>query len=188
MNLIQIIIVSCWVIVGIYWSVGAFFQKPQSGKINHINRFIHKMYLGISAVLLLGYNIYHPLSIVLIRQSTCSDIMSVVLSILGLFVAVWARIILSDNWSVNVALKKGHELIQTGPYRCIRHPIYAGLLMLFIGTCIAIGRIGGFIGLLILLIGLGVKIRQEESLMIKHFGKKYLDYKNHTKALIPFIL
>jgi Isoprenylcysteine carboxyl methyltransferase (ICMT) family len=62
-----------------------------------------------------------------------------------LLLALWARVTIGRNWSASVTLKKGHELIRTGPYALVRHPIYSGFLLMIIGTMIFIGRLVGII-------------------------------------------
>ena len=58
----------------------------------------------------------------------------------GLLFAVWARRHLGKNWSQAVTLKEGHELITSGPYALVRHPIYTGLLLGFAGCAVARGE------------------------------------------------
>ncbi len=65
----------------------------------------------------------------------------------GLGFAVAARAYLGRNWSGTVTLKQGHELIRTGPYRLVRHPIYTGMLLAFVGTAMARGRVRGLVAL-----------------------------------------
>jgi protein-S-isoprenylcysteine O-methyltransferase Ste14 len=86
-----------------------------------------------------------------------------------------------------VTFKEGHELIETGPYRVVRHPIYSGLLLMVLGTAILAGRLGGLVAFPIYLLSIWIKLRWEEALMTKHFPE-YLEYKARTKALVPFLL
>ena len=64
--------------------------------------------------------------------------------VVGLLFAVWAREHLGSNWSRSVTIKQGHELITTGPYAVVRHPIYTGILAGFLGTAIALSQVRGF--------------------------------------------
>jgi protein-S-isoprenylcysteine O-methyltransferase Ste14 len=103
----------------------------------------------------------------------------------GLALAVWARLILSGNWSGTVTLKHGHELIRTGPYAWVRHPIYTGLLTAMLGNAIAIDEIRGVLALTILAAAFLKKLRTEEAFMIEAFGGSYIHYRSVTAALIP---
>jgi protein-S-isoprenylcysteine O-methyltransferase Ste14 len=100
---------------------------------------------------------------------------------------IWARRTLAGNWSSLPVLKKDHDLVQDGPYKFVRHPIYTGFLLMFLGTALAIGRLGGFIGFAVCFMGFWIKLRQEEALMIKRFRGNYLSYKKRVKALIPYL-
>jgi protein-S-isoprenylcysteine O-methyltransferase Ste14 len=106
----------------------------------------------------------------------------------GIAFAVWARLWIGPNWSGTVTIKEQHELIQGGPYRLVRHPIYTGFLLAFLGTALTYGEIRGLAGFLLAVLGFTLKLRTEESFMVQQFGDKYLDYKRRVKALVPFVV
>ena len=81
-----------------------------------------------------------------------------------------------------------HKLIQTGPYKIVRNPIYTGILIAFVGTAIVIGKFWAVIAIIILLIVFFMKIRMEEKFLLEEFGEAYLKYKKEVKSLIPFIM
>jgi protein-S-isoprenylcysteine O-methyltransferase Ste14 len=188
MNIVQVSIISSWVILLLYWVVSAFFQKRVAEKPNYVNSFFYAMLILIPVILLVKSDIFAPLAIVIVRQSLVIDIISVALCVIGLICAIWARTVLAGNWSARVVFKKNHELVEKGPYRVIRHPIYTGFILMYLGTALAVGRISGVVGFIILFVGSWLKLKQEEKLMIKHFGKKYIEYKKRTKALIPYVI
>ena len=105
----------------------------------------------------------------------------------GLAIAIWARVILAGNWSGTVTLKQDHELVQTGPYRFARHPIYTGLLTAILGTAIAIDELRGPLALLITAVAFIRKMQTEEAFMNDAFGSRYALYKTRVAALIPGI-
>lgn len=105
----------------------------------------------------------------------------------GLLFAVWARRYLGRNWSSSVTIKQDHELITTGPYSLVRHPIYTGILTGFLGTAIALSQVRGFIGFVLVLLILWPKLRIEEKWMRSQFGETYADYARHTAALVPYL-
>jgi protein-S-isoprenylcysteine O-methyltransferase Ste14 len=107
---------------------------------------------------------------------------------LGLAFSAWARVHLGRNWSATVSVKQDHELIQSGPYALVRHPIYTGLLLAFLGSALAVGEWRGLIALVIVLASFWRKLRIEERWMGETFGERYQRYCAHTKALIPFLL
>jgi protein-S-isoprenylcysteine O-methyltransferase Ste14 len=103
----------------------------------------------------------------------------------GLAIAAWARIHLGSNWSGVVTLKEGHELIRTGPYRTIRHPIYSGILLAFLGNAIALGEVRGLIGLAVIWLSFYVKARREESFLTQEFGARFNEHTQHTGMFLP---
>ena len=106
----------------------------------------------------------------------------------GVFLACWSRHILGRNWSSVVQLKQDHELIAHGPYQFIRHPIYTGLLLAFLGTALKVGDWRGLVAVLIVLISFWRKLRVEERWLVEQFGASYAMYMQRTKALIPGII
>ena len=105
----------------------------------------------------------------------------------GLLFAVWAREHLGRNWSRSVTIKQNHELITTGPYAAIRHPIYTGILAGFLGTAIALSEVRGFIALVLIFLILWVKLHMEEQWMRSQFGETYVTYAHQTVALVPYL-
>jgi protein-S-isoprenylcysteine O-methyltransferase Ste14 len=109
------------------------------------------------------------------------------ITLCGLLFTVWARVHLGRNWSGTVTIKEDHELITSGPYRVVRHPIYTGLLLAFIGQAIAIGQWRGVIAVAIAAGAFWKKLRIEERWMREHFGSAYHAYGERVAALIPFV-
>jgi protein-S-isoprenylcysteine O-methyltransferase Ste14 len=105
----------------------------------------------------------------------------------GLFFAVWAREHLGSNWSSSVTIKQGHELITTGPYAVVRHPIYTGILAGLLGTAIALSEVRGFIAFALILLMYWLKLRIEEQWMRSQFGEVYATYAHQTAALVPYL-
>jgi protein-S-isoprenylcysteine O-methyltransferase Ste14 len=104
----------------------------------------------------------------------------------GLAFAVWARVHLGRNWSGAVTVKQGHELIRTGPYGYVRHPIYTGILTGVIGTAICSGTLRALLGFVIIAAALVRKLRMEERFMREVFPGQYEQYCEEVPALIPF--
>jgi protein-S-isoprenylcysteine O-methyltransferase Ste14 len=104
---------------------------------------------------------------------------------IGLLIAVWARVHLARNWSGTVTIKRDHELIASGPYAYVRHPIYTGLLVAFIGSAMARGEWRGVLAVVIVWAALWRKLRLEERWMVERFGHQYTAYKRRVPALLP---
>jgi protein-S-isoprenylcysteine O-methyltransferase Ste14 len=107
--------------------------------------------------------------------------------VLGLGLAVWARVYLGRNWGMPMSRKDEPELVTSGPYHRVRHPIYSGIILAMVGTTLAVS--------LYWLIAVAVlggyfiySATQEERYMTETFPDSYPAYKHHTKMLIPFLL
>jgi protein-S-isoprenylcysteine O-methyltransferase Ste14 len=103
----------------------------------------------------------------------------------GIGFAVWARVYLGGNWSSSVTVKVGHELVRTGPYRWVRHPIYTGMVLALLGTAIALNQVRGFVAVVLLYLGFKIKSKIEESAMQATFGPQYVEYSQQTGAILP---
>ncbi len=108
--------------------------------------------------------------------------------IMSLIILIWSRRTLGLNWSANVRTDKATELVQSGPYAYVRHPIYTGVIGIVLGTIIAYGRLVGVLIWAACVVGLYLKSTKEDSVMSDKFKGEYRDYKSKTKALFPFIL
>jgi len=106
----------------------------------------------------------------------------------GLLFSVWARRVLGKNWSQAVTVKEGHELITSGPYALVRHPIYTGLLLAFIGSAVARGEWRGLLAVALVFGTLWHKLRLEEKWMRHQFGESYEAYSRHVAALVPHVI
>lgn len=110
------------------------------------------------------------------------------MTVAGIAFACWARHLLGRNWSSEVQIKQDHQLIQAGPYRTLRHPIYTGLLLAFLGTALKVGDWRGLLAVALVAGSFWFKLRQEERWLLERFGAPYADYMRHTRALIPGVL
>jgi protein-S-isoprenylcysteine O-methyltransferase Ste14 len=109
-------------------------------------------------------------------------------AVLGVLIAIWARVSLGRNWSGVVTLKADHELVTSGPYAAIRHPIYTALILLFVGTTCLVASPGAVIGLLCVVWSCWVKLKQEEALMLRQFPDSYPGYIERTRRLVPLLV
>jgi protein-S-isoprenylcysteine O-methyltransferase Ste14 len=108
-----------------------------------------------------------------------------VLTWAGVLFAIWARYHLGRFWSSTVALREGHQLIRSGPYAFIRHPIYTGMLTGVLGTALAVGRYRGLLAFVLALAAFAAKSRQEEKLLDAQFGAEFEDHRRHTGFFLP---
>jgi protein-S-isoprenylcysteine O-methyltransferase Ste14 len=110
-----------------------------------------------------------------------------VVTLAGMSLAIWARFILGRQWNTTISIQENHELIRRGPYRIVRHPLYAGMLLAAFGTVIALHTAGAAMGLLILIVTYAAKIEREDRWLVKELGQQYAEYKRKVAAIFPGI-
>jgi protein-S-isoprenylcysteine O-methyltransferase len=106
----------------------------------------------------------------------------------GLFLRWWSIIYLGRFFTVNLAVSAGHRVIDSGPYRLIRHPSYAGLLLVIAGVALCFGNLVSILVLLIPCVALLLKrMRVEEAALAEGLGESYRAYMKRTKRLVPCV-
>ena len=183
------IISGCWLVFVAIWVLAAVSTKRTVYRETRAQRLRYWVLLVFAYLLLFyGPRLPYPLNLGITPYVAPTAGAAAVLCVIGLVFAVWARVTLGRNWSGVVTLKEGHELVERGPYRFVRHPIYTGILTMFFATAVAQGHLSGFVGTLLLFASFWIKLRDEEKLMLQQFPEQYADYRRRTKRIIPFVL
>jgi protein-S-isoprenylcysteine O-methyltransferase Ste14 len=109
------------------------------------------------------------------------------LTLAGVLFAWWARIHLGRLWSGGITRKKGHRVIDSGPYSLVRHPIYTGLLAATLATAVAQATPTALLGWLMIVLGLWLKARIEEQFLVAELDPEaYANYRRRVPMLVPF--
>ena len=180
-----------WLVVIGYWLWGARSAKLTDQQEPLIKRLLAYWLPLFIAVLLLGPGEWFGHSLLreqFVPHTTQVYSLGLALAIFGAVLAIFSRAMLGRNWSATVQLKQDHELITSGPYRFVRHPIYTGLLLLFLGNAVMVGDWRGLLAVTIVFVSFWQKFRLEEVWLAEHFGEPYRLYQARTKALIPGVL
>jgi protein-S-isoprenylcysteine O-methyltransferase Ste14 len=181
------IITALWLAWALYWAVTALNNKATARRESPGSRLAHVIPLIVGGVLIGRRTMPWPwLSQRLWPPSLTLYCVGVALLVGGLAFTVWARIHLGRNWSGTVTVKEGHELIRSGPYALVRHPIYTGVLTALVGTVMTSGTVRALLGLLIILVSLLRKLAVEEAFMRSTFPGSYQRYCAEVPALVPF--
>ena len=180
-------LIGCWGIGIAFWIGAAFLVKRTKEQPPWPHRLLYFVLTAAAAILLNGSAQITNWNRTVLPHGVATGMVGDLLVFAGLIIALSARIALAGNWSARVTLKENHELIQRGPYRLVRHPIYSGLLLMILGTAIVVGQVGGFLVLAFCAAGLWLKLRREEALLTKRLPG-YSEYRRRTRALIPFVL
>jgi len=177
-----------WITFLVYWIVQGRRVKPTAEKQSRSSSLAYRLPLMLCGILVAFPYARSPLGMELTPRTELAAGIGLAVCAFGLFVTIWARRTLAGNWSNQITFKEGHELVQTGPYRFVRHPIYTGLLLMCLGTATAVGQLHTWLGFLFMFAGFWIKLKQEESLMLRHFPDDYPSYRNRVKALVPFVI
>jgi len=112
----------------------------------------------------------------------------IILMVVGIALRQWAIAVLGRFFSMTVMVQTDQTIVDTGPYRYVRHPSYSGALMIFVGLGLALQSWGAVLVLaLIFSIAYGYRIHVEERALISQLGEAYLQYSRRTKRLIPYV-
>jgi protein-S-isoprenylcysteine O-methyltransferase Ste14 len=183
MHVVDIIIPVVWIAFWVYWFAAATRTKATSRR----SASSLPIRVAILALLLflLQRRVFKGHSGATIHNTWLEGIGFAVF-VLGLLFAVWARIYIGRNWGTPMSQKVDPELVTTGPYRYVRHPIYSGIIFGMIGTAIAIS-LSWFVAVVLLGAYFIYSATVEERNLAHHFPATYPAYKRSTKMLIPFI-
>ena len=184
----EIFLALCWLTFFVYWIVAALFTKRTAHRSAHWAGWCLSLLLAASVVLRRS-GVPSGGNAVLWHTTPALAAVADAVTCTGLVIALWARTVLGRNWSAFVVFKERHELIERGPYRVVRHPIYTGVLLMLLGTATLWGRLAGLILIGGAFAGLSLKAWHEERLLTKHFPAAYVTYRARVRAaLIPFVL
>lgn len=178
---------TAWVVWLLIWALIGSWSKRAQRRESRLSWMLHMLPLAIGAWLLAASHVNSALDAPIYPRYPAFCWIGLVLTWGGLAFSVWARLYLGSNWSASVQIKQEHELVRTGPYRFVRHPIYTGMLTAFLGSALALDQWRGLLALLIVLAGIVYKLRLEERWMVETFGDAYRDYRAHSSALLPFV-
>jgi|HubBroStandDraft_4_1064222.scaffolds.fasta_scaffold95231_3 protein-S-isoprenylcysteine O-methyltransferase Ste14 len=183
-----LLIAALWLVWAAYWLIAARGAKPVREREAAPSRIAFLIQMVLVGALIAGHHWPQWLMLPLVPGGWTRYDCAVLLIVLGLAFSIWARVALGTNWSGVVTLKVDHQLVDRGPYRLIRHPIYTGVLIALLGSGLAAGQVRGLMAFLIALVALWLKSRVEERWMLREFGDRYAAYRRTTWALLPYLL
>ena len=182
------LIAGCWIIFVFVWIIsGLGAKKTIPGNILK-RRFWINLLLFI-VVILFCNRVLQKVSLAdvhILPSSPFVQVAGVVICATGIAFAIWARIHLGKNWGMPMSQKEHPELITTGPYHLVRHPIYTGICFAMLGSSVTEG-FPFFIGSVFVMGFFIYSAKREEKMMLDQFSDVYMEYRRHTKMIIPFI-
>jgi protein-S-isoprenylcysteine O-methyltransferase Ste14 len=182
MDVVSIVMLVAWVVFWIYWLASSVNVKAGRTRWGQFAGFrvaaILILLLLVRAKVFKGHAVTHD---------DWLEGIGLAIFVAGLALAVWARLYLGRNWGMPMSQKDEPELVTTGPYRSVRHPIYSGIILAMVGTAVAIS-VYWLIAVALLGAYFIYSAFMEERYMAGQFPNAYPDYKRSTKMLIPFVL
>jgi len=176
------ILIAFWLVLVVYWVIPA--REVRRNKNQERARWGRSG--GAIAVVLLALSRSRYLQFRPARPNAITDGLALMLCAGGVAFAIWGRRHLGKNWSTSPLVREGHQLITSGPYAWVRHPIYTGILAGLLGTAL-VGTILWWIVFVVACPVFVYRAKAEENLLVRQFRVRYPEYKKRTKALVPFV-
>jgi protein-S-isoprenylcysteine O-methyltransferase Ste14 len=175
-----------WLVFLIYWIVAAFRVNRMRSPEPPARRIIFLLLIAITLILFNANPRYFgTLNRRFVHRGFWIASAGALLTVVGIAFAIWARNHIGRFWSGSVAIREDHQLIRTGPYSRIRHPIYTGILVALAGTTLAVGNYRALLAFALILVSLIYKARLEEALLTREFGSTFDDHRRHTGFFLP---
>jgi len=180
-------IVGCfWIVLGVYWAVSALRRKPTKKEEHLVERLRHLVPVMVAFLLLSQADpSYGWLGLRFVPESGTLSLLGIVLAAAGVAFAIWARWHLGANWSATVSIREQHDLIRSGPYRAVRHPIYTGLLLAIMATVLIVGEFRALLAFAIVLASFYLKARKEDAWLAREFGETFESHAKQTGMFLP---
>lgn len=176
--------IAIWALYGLYWEQAAKGASAAREKEGKGSRRLHVALVNLAFLIEIV-----PIQGLGRFMAAAAPVMAagLIIEVAGLSFAVWARRHLGRHWSGEITIKADHELIRSGPYKVLRHPIYTGLLAMYLGLAIISGEWLAAIGLTVAVLAYWRKIRLEEAKLSLAFGAEYDGYRDESWALLPWV-
>ncbi len=178
-----LVLAIAWTALGLYW--GAPGKAAQSGEFKWYRPLRRLVLAGGFALLFWNATAIGILGKRFVPDVPVLGIMGFTAAVCGMFVSSWARIVLGRYWSDKVILQTEHQLIRNGPYSCMRHPLYSGVLLAVLGTALVLGEWRGLLSFAVLLVNYAIKAKREEGILAERFGPEFQQHREHTGFLLP---
>jgi protein-S-isoprenylcysteine O-methyltransferase Ste14 len=179
MHALRTAILVIWILFWAGWLISARWSKRGSG--HRAAPFGLRIVVIGGILILLGHSHIGTIHVLALA------IVGTAMFVAGLALAIWARVTLGRNWGMPMTLKEEPELVTSGPYRFVRHPIYTGILLAVLGSALAT-YVAAFVIFAVTAVYFVYSARIEDGLMATSFPSTYPAYRERTKMLIPFVL
>jgi len=186
---IALLFYGIWGAWALSWFAAAAWTARTKNRPAFGSEISYRIVAVLGAVLLFDFGPSRRLPQVLLwRAPDDVELALAAVTAVGFLSCWWARIHLGRLWSGTVTRKENHHVVDTGPYRIVRHPIYTGIIIASFATAAAEGTMTAFAGATILTLGWYIKARLEERFLRTELGAEAYDsYARKTAMLVPFV-
>lgn len=177
-----------WIVFMLRWGRAARAVYPAAGRYRDPLYRWNLLATVIGLVLILTeFGDVGPFGLRVLPNEMLWFWLGLALTLAGMALALWARGALGPYFSGRIELKTGHRLVQEGPYRFLRHPIYAGIILAALGSALADCDFDAVLGFALIAGSFVIKLRREERFVAANFGEEWARWRAHTWALVPFV-
>jgi protein-S-isoprenylcysteine O-methyltransferase Ste14 len=181
MTALELVFAVGWAAFWLYWLVAAFSTKR--GRVPWSRQLRIRAVIVVVVVILVRLGAFRGHGV---NTDPWRAGIGLVLFAVGLGFAIWARLHIGRNWGAPMTQKDEPELVTSGPYRLVRHPIYSGILLAGVGTALALSWTW-LIAMALAGLYFVYSATVEERYLTGQFPDDYPAYKRSTKMLVPFI-
>lgn len=182
----EIVVLCAWPVWLVAWMVARSWSKVTLARLSRRSERLYSSIANFGFVLLF-LSIFHLKWLPrLWTMPTTGQWTLAVLGLAGFGFSWWARIHLGANWSWKITLKENHTIVETGPYRLVRHPIYTGLIVAAVATAALTAKPTSIAAVVLIVAGFGIKAGLEERFLRAELGENaYREYRRRTGMLVP---
>jgi protein-S-isoprenylcysteine O-methyltransferase Ste14 len=180
-HVLELVFGISWAVFWVYWLLAAFTMKK--GRHSYSRQLRVRALIFVLVLLLVRAGAFRGHAA---HSNALLAAIGLVLFFAGLGFAIWARLHIGRNWGTPMSQKEEPELVTSGPYHLVRHPIYSGILIAGVGTAVALSWSW------LIAVGLSgiyfvYSATVEERYLTQEFPDTYPAYRRSTKMLIPYI-
>jgi protein-S-isoprenylcysteine O-methyltransferase Ste14 len=175
-----------WLAFFSYWAVASRTEAPTTSSEAWLSTTLHQLLL-VTAMALLFVPVIRLFAVQVLPRTLAVAVVGLSVQAVAMILGIWARRHLGRNWSAEVRIAVSHQLVRSGPYRRVRHPIYTAMLGMFLGTAIISGQPHALLAVLVLAAAYWRKMSLEERFLLETFGVDYASYCRASWRLLPWV-
>jgi protein-S-isoprenylcysteine O-methyltransferase Ste14 len=175
-----------WIAFGLYWVFAA--RRVQAARTTESAAYRAFRFLVLTITFTLLFAKWTAIGFLgrsFLSRAQPLEYIGFIAALAGLAIAIWARISLGQYWSDKIVLKVDHQLVRSGPYARMRHPIYSGVLLGVAGSALVVDEWRAVLAFLLLLTNYMVKAKREDKILAGAFAQDFAKHRRRAGLLLP---